>query len=447
MNAADRHVSVGLVLILAAACQSSPPAATVEPTPNASPTAAVTAGTTIAPALSPSVTPTTLPTTPPTTPPTSPPTLAPTPPPLVIDWNKRAGDGGFGSLWDDTEHPTLHSGVVFAHRFFVVGSESDESEDEIPAIWSSADGLAWDRANVPSPGRFSDLVAGPGALVAVGDPYQEDTPLWRTTDGVGWQRKTNDFGSQRISAASATDEGFVAFGSALWTSPDGLAWTETPSDSGLALAALGVRKIVRAGDRLVALAGGAAGAGGPISVWTSTNLVEWTHVADLDHSRNITSLVMASGPLGWLVAGSTEFGDGQVHRMWRSSDGMSWQGVPSPVGTVNDIFVDAVGFIAVGWVYTGGGCVLEPSDIRGLTWTSLDGQNWTDVAKEDQLHQRIDQLFRDGRLLIGLGLSYSPEETEYSAGAVWTFRLPPLASSGPGPGPTPTATPDIGGCG
>jgi hypothetical protein len=444
MNAAERHVGVGLVLIMLAACQSSTPPATVEPTPSALPTPAATAGTTLAPTPSPSAEPST----PPTIPPTAPPTLAPTPSPgLLIDWNERAGNGGFGSLWDDSEHPTLHSGVVFANRFFVIGSESDDQEDEIPGIWSSADGLAWDRANVPSPGTFSDLVAGPGALLAVGDPYQESTALWRTTDGAGWQRETNDFGGQRIRIAAATANGFVAFTSTLWTSPDGLAWTESPSESSLALAALGVQKIARAGDRLVALAGGAGGAGGPISVWTSTNLLDWWHVADLDHSRNITTLVLASGPLGWLAAGSTEFGSlGRVHRMWRSSDGTSWQEVASPVGPVSDIFIDEVGFIAVGFVYIGGGCVLEPSDIQGLTWTSLDGQTWTQTPKEDLLNQRIDQLFRDGRLLIGIGLSYSPKETVYGAGGVWTFRLPPLGSSGPGPTPGPSPTPN-GGCG
>src|SRR5688572_28870249 len=105
MNAAERHVSVGLVLILAAACQSSlAPSASPAPTlPSASPTSAPPT-----PSLVPTSTGTAAPTPSPSGAPTPSPspliTAAPTPPSrgLVIDWHQRAY---FGTVIDTTYQP------------------------------------------------------------------------------------------------------------------------------------------------------------------------------------------------------------------------------------------------------------------------------------------------------------------------------------------------------
>jgi len=360
----------------------------------------------------------------------------------VIDWRQRGADPAFSGFLDDSLNPTFQSGVVFAGRFFVIGTLVDEDLNETPAIWMSADRLAWQKANIPDLHGVSDLVVGPGGLLAVADP------LWLTTNGTDWTAVTDtDFEGQGISRVGATGDGFVALGSLVWTSQDGLEWEVAASQSGLLLAQSGVHKIVRSGDQLLAVAGGVS-LGRPLEVWTSTNLVDWTKAGELPHSRNVRSPVAAVGPLGWIVTGSNDPDSGdRTNHIWLSADGLSWQEVTTAIGPVSDVFVDAVGFVAVGFLFIGTGCALDPSDIQGLTWTSTDGRSWTEMPQEEFLYKRIDHLFRNGRTLIGVGLSYDPEVSSEASGSVWTARLPDLAPAGPGPTP-PAPTPEpSGGCG
>lgn len=387
------------------------------------------------------------------------PTVAPTPLPspeptattsppgtgLLVDWRQRPLDPAFSHFFDFSFSAVFRSGVVFANRFFVIGPTCCDSDDnEIPVIWGSNDGLNWQRADVPDLRTVSLLVAGPGGLIALGDPTEDNTPLWHTPNGTDWTRVVDtDFAGQRIAQVAATGDGFVALGSFVWTSPDGSAWDVASSPSGLLMAASGIQTIVRNSDVLAAFTGGAP-TGAPIEVWLSTNLVDWTKLDALAHSSDMETVVAAVGPLGWIVAGSTELENGhRTHRMWLS-DGQTSEEVASPVGPVSDVFVDAAGYIAVGFRVIAEGCAIEPYEIQGETWTSVDGQAWTEMPLAPFLYQRIDQLFRDGRTLIGVGLSYDENEGTTARGSVWTARLPDVPPSNPVP--SPVSTPEPGGC-
>ena len=101
--------------------------------------------------------------------------------------------------------------------------------------------------------------------------------------------------------------------------------------------------------RLVALTGGSGG--GPLVVWTSTNLVDWTKAGRLAGTRNVHEPVLAGGPLGWIVAGLSE--DGGLRTtdlMFASTDGLAWQRVRRKRAHQRR-FVDDAGYMAVGFLY------------------------------------------------------------------------------------------------
>ena len=375
-------------------------------------------------------------------------TAAPSPSPtpvdtgLVIDWRLANGDPGLLSPYSDSSGPAFHSGVVFASRFFVAGTHADFDFNLMPGIWSSGNGRTWALADIPDLRTVSDLVAGPGGLLAVGDPADENTPLWLTTNGADWERVVDtDFEGQRISKVGATDEGYVAVGTHMWFSTDGVEWHAAGSGPEII-----PTEIVKHGERFVTLTGGAQ-SGGPLKVWTSIDLMEWFEEAPLPHSRNAAHVVLAEGPLGLIAAAHGDEDEPLQTFMWVSADGLSWTEASPGVGPVSDVFVDDIGFIAVGFLQTGTGCAIFEGDIQGFTWTSLDGLTWARMPLDGFVGARVDQLFRDGRTLFGVGARYDEEVSDMAFGAVWTARLPQLQPAGPAPTAAPTPTPEPGGCG
>jgi hypothetical protein len=88
---------------------------------------------------------------------------------------------------------------------------------------------------------------------------------------------------------------------------------------------------------------------------------------------------------------------------------------------------------------------LNPADVQGYTWTSVDGLIWTLMDPTEFRYRRIEQLLRDGRTLIGVGIAYESDEDDTGEGTVWTAQLPRPA--GPGPGTSPRPADNNGGCG
>ena len=457
MNGAVRHVTVGVLFVVLAACQAAELASPSPELPTASPgssptstlalpTPAQTIHPTSQPTSVPSAEPTPLATATATVAPTPSPTAEPTPGPagLMIDWRLRGGDHGFGRLYDDSTSPTFNSGAVFANRYFVAGAQEDEDFNDVAAVWSSADGLNWELANIPGLRDVYSMAANAAGLLVAAESTGHGAQFWLTTNGTDWEPiAISDDPAQVGYNIAATPAGFVTFGSGVWTSTDGRAWQPVTTASALDLFTAAPVVMTAYGDRGVALTGGGAG-GGPLMVWTSTNLVDWTMAGALAGTRNVHDPIVAGGPVGWIVAGYDE--GREQHLMFASTDGLSWQQVTPPIGPVSDVFVDDAGFVAVGFLYTPLGCDADPSEIQGLTWTSTDGRSWSAMPLDEFLHKRIDHLFRDGRTLIGIGLGYE-EDSGTAFDLVWTAQLPALTPPGPGPTPAPTPTPDPGGCG
>jgi hypothetical protein len=464
-----RSVSAGLALILAAACATaqspspsveqptiavgaSPAASTAVsssiqiPNPTMQPTASTASATAtapIAPTLAPE--PTSQPTALPSAIPTAVVTPEPIPEPsgLVIDWREKAGDRGFGTIWDDTHSPTFHSGAVFANRYYIASALEDEDYNADHGLWSSADGLSWERV-APDLGRVYMTAANATGLLV-----QSDAGMMLTTNGSDWEHVSLSVVAEGwVSTIGATSDGFVAIGSGAWTSTNGRDWLPIETPTALDLVAAEPVAMTSYGDQLVALTGGRGiyVCCGPLVAWTSTNLVDWTRGSTLPGTRTVSDPVLAGGPLGWIVTGSYE-GRERTDMMFWSGDGLAWEEVSGAIGPVSDVLVDDTGYVAVGSLYIGTGCAVDPAQIQGLTWTSTDGRTWTPMPLEDLLYKRIDHLFRNGRSLIGVGLSYEPEGGISDNEGIFIAKLPPIAPQGPGPAPAPTPEPDGGGCG
>ncbi len=78
-----------------------------------------------------------------------------------------------GTAWQQAEAPELERSTIAgvaatADRFLAVGTRQNDDGTTSAMTWESADGEAWEATAIATPGRFTDVVAGPPALVAAG---------------------------------------------------------------------------------------------------------------------------------------------------------------------------------------------------------------------------------------------------------------------------------------
>ena len=320
---------------------------------------------------------------------------------------------------------------MFGNRLFIVGDRPTENYDDTGSLWTSADGSSWQLVDLPEPGfsRVETVVTAPTSIVVVSRGGER---LWTSGDGLNWEEVVDaDLGDVGVGYVAATNQGFLGLGQSAWTSPDGREWDVVQSNSLVALRDQGVWALGSNAVQLVAIS---QRIDGGFETWHSTNLIDWEVGGRLPASGNSDISGVYGGPLGWIVTGDDRGERENTASMWRSTDGISWQKLAQEVGPVSNVFVDDLGFIAVGYIQTGSGCALDPADIQGLTWTSVDGLTWTLRSLEHFNRQRIDHLLVVDRTLYGVGASYANPD-RLLEGAVWTANLPALPPAGPRPHP------------
>jgi hypothetical protein len=152
-------------------------------------------------------------------------------------------------------------------------------------------------------------------------------------------------------------------------------------------------------------------------------------------------LSAAFGPLGGVVIAGT--------KTWFSSDAIHWHvATNTPTVTqkgrdfVDSVIADESGFIVAAH-HDPPGCVVDPAQRVAHTWTSVDGDVWRKMSAKGWTGREIDQLFIDGRTLIGVGIQWSTNDVP--DGSVWTAPLPATASDTVPP-PTPITPPRNLGC-
>ena len=224
-------------------------------------------------------------------------------------------------------------------------------------------------AYFPLSGPGSDMIgvaAGPDTIVAIGyamagaptiDAGGELRPaVWTSTDGLQWERVADEsiFERARFSDVAATDEGFVIVGAvygveqplqgeprgAIWTSVDAHEWQRVPD--GLIFDIGGYEDT-----------GEEPGSGGP---------------------RRVTA---AAGGIIAVGTACDDTGLECVTAFWSSPDGSTWERVVLEEPNVNatDIAATASGFVAVGTVSFTGGCGLD-LPCTAAVFNSTDGRIW-----------------------------------------------------------------------
>ena len=216
-----------------------------------------------------------------------------------------------------------------------VGGTNDAWVDGEAVVWTSVDGLTWSR--VPHDEAvfggegvqvIMDVTVGGPGLVAVGtsgglgtyDNNADNIPaVWTSVDGVSWSRVPNtglppvpETESLAFHSVATGGPGLVAVGiptrlvgAAVWTSPDGITWTGVPNDATFN----GAQSVTAGGRGLVAVGESENGS----AVWTSVDGITWTPMMmhpSVGSQISVTGEVIDGGP--GLVAIGTHSGDAAV---------------------------------------------------------------------------------------------------------------------------------------
>ena len=257
-----------------------------------------------------------------------------------------------------TSFDAIHAVALVEGGFIAVGG--DEVADA--AIWRSSDGVAWERiagddAVFGGEGaQYGYEVAARGDVIVVvgtaGSSGDERPLAWTSVDtGETWQRIELE-GTGRAWAVAVTDDRFVAGGDGIWTSGDGVDWRPVADDAG----AFGIVSIAHSERGFVAV----GNSDNQAAVWTSQDGEVWQRVPYDDDLFGV--------PIHQLTAGST------------------W---------INDVIATPDGFVAVG-----------VSRDKPTVWTSLDGYNWSRTPNQPSAkggYQPITAITQAGNMLIAVG--------------------------------------------
>ncbi|HVR80074.1 MAG TPA: hypothetical protein VMS99_16990 [Acidimicrobiia bacterium] len=310
--------------------------------------------------------------------------------------------------------------VEFGDRLISVGYSSIDKQAD-GRVWTSTDGVAWEAYDDPDLGGPDDqwitaiTVGGPG-LVAVGfegrielGNSDTDAAIWTSSDGLHWDRAlpNRSLGgrrSQELWTVAAFDGRLLAGGgdrgsAAVWTSTDGVSWNRVigpnrflGSRQGRAI----IRGMTVGGPGIIAV----GEADNDAAIWTSSDGENWSRVNNPgvlggEGSQGIANVIdsqlglvavgfdLGGERINFLGRGSEEDMDGVV---WISEDGLLWQRVDSPAfggpgfQELTDIVRWGDGLVAVGRDIPGGVRLDDPAaDVDAGIWFSEDGVSWSKV--------------------------------------------------------------------
>jgi hypothetical protein len=325
-----------------------------------------------------------------------------------------------------------------------------------PGIWFSPNGVTWQPVALPMdpdrpvlPANVSGLASSGTQVLALGgfahapcqgggdqggDPPCMLSPItWLTDDGMTWRRSDawptgtdpqEPAGGTEVSAAWAVPGGWEAVlirweGESgipvdVWRSADGIAWehaAETPAAPGSVGATGGVT--AADGTRLRWDRVGICPADGECRPETLLRTsMDGTTWSDVDGFPGSGARVYAAAPpaaggaSSWVLAGATtRVGESGAlvpePAIWRSRDLSAWSAVeldipPGYLGEVTGLAWSDRGLVAVAPSRSA-----DATD--GLTWTSPDGEAWTQLAER----QGVELIAFGPAGVLGLSSPYS----------------------------------------
>jgi len=343
----------------------------------------------------------------------------------------------------------------------LVAVGSDSQLGGSAAVWTSPNGITWyrvphDEAVFGGDGSqvMNAVTAGGPGLVAVGYSGPEgesDAAVWTSPDGDTWSRVPHDeavFGGKGpviMNSVTVGGPGLVAVGSAgpmtpqeavaaVWTSQDGVIWSRVPHDEAVfgGRGNLFMNSAAAGGPGLVAVGGTHNWqTGDPAPVWTSSDGITWSRVADDETvfpgaGPEGVSSVTAGGP--GLVAvgqGDSPTGDEDVAVVWTSPDGITWSRVShdeAVFGGEGDQIMNSVTVSEPG-LLVAVGTVMGPESIHSIAWTSPDGISWSRVSGDEDAFgegEVINSVTMGGPGLVAVGYAWVPGfEPSFPVAAAW----------------------------
>jgi hypothetical protein len=246
----------------------------------------------------------------------------------VGSWERASvPDSPVNEFWDVAASET---------GWVAVGPRYDEEPGGVVGA-ASPDGRAWTSVSIPADGWTGTLAVGTNGqdwLTVMGSDDGTDGTAAISRDGLTWELLgpvpvadvysiTSLDGDWLVSGAQV-GEGFPA---GLFRSPDGVSWqrVETPRGAGTIVEILGLAdRFVAAGSSSVDEALSAA------AIWTSPNLETWTpaDVPNASSPNRDAAIHALAGGEGRLVAVG-EDADGQAG-IWVSGDGLVWRHETDP---------------------------------------------------------------------------------------------------------------------
>jgi hypothetical protein len=161
-----------------------------------------------------------------------------------VVWRSKSG-----ARWSDiaTIKNALVTDLASSHDgLLVVGTQAAKDGRRAPSVWSSTDGMAWQRQTLDreGPPPIAVAVSDAGVLLVLGHKIRDDlsttTRLWRSEDGRSWDQVALPGGLSederiRLHGPVSTPSGFLLFvgeevglGETLWRSDTGLDWERVP---------------------------------------------------------------------------------------------------------------------------------------------------------------------------------------------------------------------------
>ncbi len=246
------------------------------------------------------------------------------------------------------------------------------------------------------PATVTDAITVDQRLVAVGCKRTvagSDLAIWTSTDGMSWQRATapdglgGDGAAECLTDVVATPVGIFAHGQVLLRSVDGTAWKEVPVLGPAGQPAGWVGAVFPRADGVAVLTHSASlNESTEAHLWTSTDGVTFAEVAagpaDVFDNAAVSQVLEVGS--GLVAVGASPWGEFvPTATVWTSNDGLRWERVTPNGNGFADAYIQAVTAAGDGYLAVGG----DPFDTGLLAaWVgSADGRTWQRLPPPDEV--------------------------------------------------------------
>lgn len=364
-------------------------------------------------------------------------------PPVAARWSELTAAGG--QLPPGAE---LTSVVSFDRRFVAAGAYFG-SVPALPAalgcpigcnptVWTSSDGHRWSPVFAePAMGGLAgeSLVVTPVGLFLFND--DEGTAMWRSANGSSWERAQLPVGMEALGVAGAAwangrlvaifsnkyaGSADRAYGEAdtIWSSPNGVTWRQDEVPGAPAFSSL----TASSGEFL---AGGTSRRTGKPEVWLSPNGLTW---ATFPLHAPAGTVVVASDDDHFVAEDITSAGTASARaQLWCSADGQSWARAAVQGGPIAPALLIYPGPSPV--MATSVGLVTWGNPLSRLWWSAA-GCAWYPVVSEGAPappHYQVQGLFPGRRGIVATAVATGARAgAEAGTTSVWEVELAPTTA-------------------